>query len=133
MLLHKTINCWQEANYKIAHNEQIVMVILWQKAIDFPPLSNYNHYILSSASLSCWQPRILLVTPQFLADYPTRIIITQFETALNYKPQILDPKIEEFPCLLNKFSVTLTTLRYKPQWKMGWNKYKSRIIMAHVR
>ena len=23
-----------------------------------------------------------------------------FETALDYKPQILDPKIEEFPCLL---------------------------------
>ena len=34
--------------------------------------------------------------------YRTHAIITcsWFETALNYKPRILDPKIEEFPCLV---------------------------------
>ena len=53
--------------------------------------------------------------------YRTRAIITcsWFETALNYKPRILDPKIEEFPCLVHKLSVTLTALQYKPQWKIG--------------
>ena len=38
-----------------------------------------------------------------------------FQTTLNYKPSILDPKIEEFPCLVHKLSVTLTALQYKPQ------------------
>ena len=35
----------------------------------------------------------------------TRAIITlsYFETTVNYKPWILDPKIEEFLCLLHKF------------------------------
>ena len=53
--------------------------------------------------------------------YCTRAIITHswFETALDYKPQILDPKIEEFPCLVHKLFVTLTALQYRPQWKMG--------------
>ena len=53
--------------------------------------------------------------------YRTRAIITRswFETALNYKPRILDPKIEEFPCLVHKLSVTLTALQYKPNWKMA--------------
>ena len=49
--------------------------------------------------------------------YRTRATITRswFETALNYKPRILDQKIEEFPCLVHKLSVTLTALQYKPQ------------------
>ena len=38
-----------------------------------------------------------------------------FDTALNYKPRILDSKIEAFPCLVHKFFVTLTALQYKPQ------------------
>ena len=35
------------------------------------------------------------------ATYRTRAIITRswFEITLDYKPRILDPKIEEFPCL----------------------------------
>ena len=37
------------------------------------------------------------------------------ETALDYKPRILDPKIEQFPCLVRKLSVTLTALQYKLQ------------------
>ena len=49
--------------------------------------------------------------------YRTRAIITRswFETALDYKPRILDPKIEEFPCLVHKLSVILTALQYKLQ------------------
>ena len=34
-----------------------------------------------------------------------------------FKPQILAPKIEEFPCLVHKLFVILTTLQYKPQVK----------------
>ena len=30
-----------------------------------------------------------------------------FQTARDYKPQILDPNIEEFPCLVHRLSVTL--------------------------
>ena len=46
-----------------------------------------------------------------------KAIITRswFETALNYKLWILDPKIEEFPFLVHKLSVTLIALRYKPE------------------
>jgi len=49
-------------------------------------------------------------------EYRTRAIITRswFETALDYKPRILEPKIEEFSCLVHKLSVTLTALQYKP-------------------
>ena len=42
-----------------------------------------------------------------------------FETTLDYKPQILGPKIEEFPSLVQKFCVISTTLKFKPQWKVG--------------
>ena len=38
-----------------------------------------------------------------------------FETALDYKPQILGPKIEEFSLLVRKLSAILTALQYKPQ------------------
>ena len=40
--------------------------------------------------------------------YSMGAIITHswFETALNYKPRILDPKFEEFPCLVHKLFVT---------------------------
>ena len=57
----------------------------------------------------------------FENNYCTHVIITLswFETTLDYKPWILDPEIEEFPCLVHKLSVTLTTLQYKWQWKMG--------------
>ena len=41
-----------------------------------------------------------------------------FETALNYKPQILGSKIEEFPYLVHELSVIATALQYEPQWKM---------------
>ena len=34
--------------------------------------------------------------------------------ALDYKPRILGPKIEEFPCLEHKLSVILTAQQYKP-------------------
>ena len=49
--------------------------------------------------------------------YRTRAIITRssFETALNYKPRNFGSKIEDFPCLVHKLSVTLTALQYKPQ------------------
>ena len=45
--------------------------------------------------------------------YRTGAIITCscFETAFNYKPRILDPKIEEFPCLQHKLYVTLTAVK----------------------
>ena len=48
-----------------------------------------------------------------ISEYHTRAIITRswFETALNYKPRIFDPKMDEFPCLAHKFSVTLTAVK----------------------
>jgi len=57
----------------------------------------------------------------FKKNYRTRAIITRsgFETALDYKPQILGPTIKEFPCLVHKLPATLSTLQYKPQWKIG--------------
>ena len=47
------------------------------------------------------------------SKYRRSFMATQFwfETALDYKPQILDPQIEEFPCLVHKLSVTLTALQ----------------------
>ena len=68
-------------------------------------------------------------------SYHTRSIITRswFETALVYYPRILDPKVEEFTCLVHKLSVTLTALQYKPQWKIGKKIYKPRVIMPRVR
>ena len=56
-----------------------------------------------------------------IIKYRTHATITRywFETTLNYKPRILDPKIEELRCLVHKLSVTLTGLQYKPQWKIG--------------
>ena len=53
--------------------------------------------------------------------YRTRAIITGswFETALDYKPWILDPVIEEFPFLVHKLPVILTALQYKLLSKMG--------------
>ena len=56
-----------------------------------------------------------------------------FETALDYKPQILGPKIEEFHLLVHKLSVMLTGLPYKPQWKMGKKLYKPWLIIVSVR
>ena len=53
--------------------------------------------------------------------YCTRAAIiarSWFETAPNYKPRILGSKIEEFPFLVHKLSVTLTAIPYKPQLKM---------------
>ena len=46
--------------------------------------------------------------------YRTPAIITRswFETALDYKPRFLGPKIEEFPILVHKLSVILTDLQY---------------------
>ena len=44
--------------------------------------------------------------------YCTHAITTRFETALNYNPWILDPEIEEFPCLVYKLSVILTAPDY---------------------
>ena len=62
--------------------------------------------------------------------YITRTIIIRswFETALDNKPHILDPTIEEFPCLVHKLCVPLTALQYKPQWKK-WGK--NICIFAH--
>ena len=52
-------------------------------------------------------------------------IITRFwfEMAFDYKPQILDQKIEEFPCLVQKLSLTLTGLQNKRQWSFYHEKY----------
>jgi hypothetical protein len=40
---------------------------------------------------------------------------SSFETIFDYKPQILGPKIEEFPFLVHELSEILTALQYKPQ------------------
>jgi hypothetical protein len=42
---------------------------------------------------------------------------SSFETAFDYKPQILGLKIEEFSCLVHEVSVKSTTLQYNPQQK----------------
>ena len=67
--------------------------------------------------------------------FTVRVTITRywFETALDYKPRILGSKIEEFSCLVHKFSVVLIALQYKPQWNLGQKIYKPRLIMARVR
>ena len=54
-------------------------------------------------------------------EYLTGAIVTRswFETALDHKPRILGPKMEEFPSLVDKLSAILTALQYKPHWKMG--------------
>ena len=44
----------------------------------------------------------------------TIITRSRFETALDLKPRILDPKIEQFPDIVHELSVTLTALQYKP-------------------
>ena len=44
-----------------------------------------------------------------------------FETTLDYEPKILDPKIEEFPCLVHKLSVTLNNL-YNINRSEKWGK-----------
>ena len=38
--------------------------------------------------------------------------------------------LTEFPCLLRKLFALITTLDYKPQWKMGLKIYKLWLIMA---
>ena len=55
-----------------------------------------------------------------------RAIITRswFETALDLRPT--------FSCWVHKLSVMLTTLNYKPHWKMGWKKFNPRLIMTLV-
>ena len=72
------------------------------------------------SSTLIWVKRVFFFS-FFSNTYRTRANITcsWFETALDYKPQILDPEIEEFPCLVHKLSVALTALQYKLQWKMG--------------
>ena len=64
-------------------------------------------YLINTTSVYLFLKKIL---PCALLLYRTCPTITRsyFETALNYKPWILDPKIEEFPCLVHKLSVTLT-------------------------
>ena len=42
---------------------------------------------------------------------PAIITHSWFETALDYKTRILETKIEEFPCLVHKLSVTLTAVK----------------------
>ena len=64
---------------------------------------------------------LIELSTTLIYTYRASAIVTRswFETALDYKSRILGPKIEEFPCLVHKLSVTLTALQYKPQWKMG--------------
>ena len=45
----------------------------------------------------------------------TIITGSSFETALDDKPRILGPKIEEFSCLAHKLFVILTALQYITQ------------------
>ena len=71
-------------------------------------------FLLSSDWLRKFSLNLITTKDRTLAT----ITRSLFETALNYKPRILDQKIEEFPCLVHKLSVILTTLQYKPQWKM---------------
>ena len=64
---------------------------------------------------------------------PSNITHSSSEMALDYKTWILlDPKIEEFPTLVHKLIVTLTTLQYQLQWKIGLEIYKPRVIMLCI-
>ena len=56
-----------------------------------------------------------------LRDFETRnysifriiTVSVPLQPALVYKPLILGPKIEEFPCLVHKLFIILTALQYK--------------------
>ena len=51
----------------------------------------------------------------FSEEKNSKWLIFQNGTALNYRLWILEPKIEEFPCLVHRLAVTLTALQYKQQ------------------
>ena len=44
-------------------------------------------------------------------DKKLNTVRAPLQPALDYKPRILEPKIEEFPCLAHKLSVTLTSVQ----------------------
>ena len=74
--------------------------------------SNLSYFLKPTGEQkSLKMPNPLAICTQFLQfsslkySMPSTITCPWFETALNYKPRILDPKIEEFPCLVHKLSV----------------------------
>ena len=100
--------------------------------IDF--LSQYENIHKKKSSIANWNLEDGIKTNALFYSFDSRFLpksltsllvndlITVWEPlwpAFDYKLRILDPKIEEFPCLVHKLSVTLTALQYKPQWKMG--------------
>ena len=54
-----------------------------------------------------------------LKQLKQHIVPAPLQPALDYKPRILDQKIWEFPCFVQKLTVILTALQNKQQWKMG--------------
>ena len=85
-----------------------------------PPCVISNHQKFSCMQVLCLNISLFALQPRKTSNpysenitYRTSAIIIRscFETALNYKPPILDLKIVEFPCLVHKLSVTLTALQ----------------------
>ena len=72
-------------------------------------VSKYQSYIYKHMMLSVYYDLWSIHDLGTYVKYCTRTIITRswFESALDYNPRILDPKIEEFHCLVHKLSGTI--------------------------
>ena len=77
--------------------------------------------------VSFWHETSNLGLPYVLSSNPLLIILR----GLDCKPRILDPKLEEFPCLVRKLSVTLYNVNRSEKWG---KKYTNRGLKwrAHV-
>ena len=120
----KTKCLWHAGILPSSNRPALLSVLLWLDQC----------FILSLKSIlwiGCHNVLNLIDTKHL--KYRACAIITRswFETSLDYKPRILHPKIEEFPCLVHELSVTLTALQYKPHCKMEERIYKPWVIMAH--
>ena len=74
----------------------------------------------------------LLYLSTFIRGHLKTTVCSWFETDLDYKRQILDPKMEEFSWLVHKLSVIIIALQCKLQWKWTKKIYKPWLIMARI-
>ena len=86
--------CWRATTLRIQHYGRFIQILSKTLKAFFPSKSAKIRF-----------------------KYCMHAIITcsWFETAPDNKPRILDPKIEQFPCLVHKFSVTQTALQFELQ------------------
>ena len=81
-------------------------------------------YQASAFQENIYCTRVLLIQLKLiwrwnLKQLKQHIIRAPLQPALDYKPRILDSKIGEFPCFVQKSTVVLLALQNKQQWKMG--------------